>query len=187
MAVSVAFRRGRRDHPREYGENGVGFVPLCCGRGIIPANTGKIQCGLACTPRSRDHPREYGENQRKNVEIESYKGPSPRIRGELPPLHWHGCFPRTIPANTGRIWWLLLLLPPLRDHPREYGENRSSTSSWLASFGPSPRIRGESFRIEGGCVRLGTIPANTGRIRWLSILAPWHRDHPREYGENGLQ
>ena len=50
--------------------------------------------------------------------------------------------------------------------------------------GPSPRIRGESDSSAGCCHAIGTIPANTGRIRLGDHLLPRHWDHPREYGEN---
>ena len=72
----------RRDHPREYGENPLkrgaplgpdgssprirGECRFCAdrngGRGIIPANTGRIIRTTDGTYMDRDHPREYGEN-----------------------------------------------------------------------------------------------------------------------------
>ena len=50
--------------------------------------------------------------------------------------------------------------------------------------GPSPRIRGESVRKRPNVDVAGTIPANTGRIRWLPCQCHVCWDHPREYGEN---
>ena len=72
----------------------------------------------------------------------------------------------------------------LRDHPREYGENTFHTCMWLSSWGPSPRIRGESAAGYDTCFRRGTIPANTGRIDGQRACGGVNRDHPREYGEN---
>ena len=73
---------GRRDHPREYGENVctdggcdecLGSSPRIRGKylhphrfrqrtGIIPANTGKMQTPACQSGAGWDHPREYGEN-----------------------------------------------------------------------------------------------------------------------------
>ena len=70
----------------------------------------------------------------------------------------------TIPANTGRIIRTTDGDYRDRDHPREYGENKSTAAQTGTQTGPSPRIRGEW--------RLSTVRENL------------HRDHPREYGEN---
>ena len=72
---------------------------------------------------------------------------------------------RTIPANTGRICIDVVGYRSHGDHPREYGENNLVTDPPYGIMGPSPRIRGESARARGLHTALGTIPANTGRIR----------------------
>ena len=73
---------------------------------------------------------------------------------------------------------------PLRDHPREYGENYSYVPWWEGRVGSSPRIRGECACEL--CYRppCGIIPANTGRMTWPYTVWPPPWDHPREYGEN---
>ena len=91
-------------------------------------------------------------------------GPSPRIRGE----------------STG---WQVQPRP-CTDHPREYGENNQICLVYRARLGPSPRIRGESVSGTGITQILGTIPANTGRIKVNPTLIKLTWDHPREYGEN---
>ena len=53
--------------------------------------------------------------------------------------------------------------------------------------GPSPRIRGECTQHRGDGAGRGTIPANTGRMLRVSLLACLIWDHPREYGENALR
>ena len=50
-------------------------------------------------------------------------GSSPRIRGESRIPYGDVTIRRIIPANTGRMYLWLAVSPPLRDHPREYGEN----------------------------------------------------------------
>ena len=93
---------GKRDHPREYGEN-QGFAPRrsrfqgssprirgkCrwlaqahSRRGIIPANTGKITTRRLHLGFRWDHPREYGENDRVDKGGNAAVGSSPRIRGK---------------------------------------------------------------------------------------------------------
>ena len=70
----------------------------------------------------------------------------------------------TIPANTGRM----------------DGHDTQSIYTW----GPSPRIRGESSMPRLHNRTDGTIPANTGRITSSVIFGISDTDHPREYGEN---
>ena len=70
------------------------------------------------------------------------------------------------------------------DHPREYGENGWLTCPHRGWWGSSPRIRGESHHIGVPASSKGIIPANTGRIHFLSRGFCRSRDHPREYGEN---
>ena len=75
----------------------------------------------------------------------------------------------------------------MRDHPREYGENKRPSRINPAREGPSPRIRGEYAVVVQSPVRVGTIPANTGRITLPRLLRALRWDHPREYGENVRQ
>ena len=112
------------------------------------------------------------------------RGSSPRIRGEFdvggPGLVVLGI----IPANTGRIHLMVSTAQSRWDHPREYGENSSTSQPSRDSQGSSPRIRGE-WQLGVAPDRIyGIIPANTGRI----IGSTWNHgiawDHPRECGEN---
>ena len=132
----------------------------------------------------RDHPREYGENTFHTCMWLSSWGPSPRIRGESA-AGYDTCFRRgTIPANTGRIDGQRACGGVNRDHPREYGENRFHIDDSTAEWGPSPRIRGELLLLSKSTRSLGTIPANTGRIKCPRWPLESSADHPREYGEN---
>ena len=93
-------------------------------------------------------------------------GPSPRIRGE------YGFFCGHDSAGV--------------DHPREYGENVLSEKRQRLREGPSPRIRGESPLTLNHLAACRTIPANTGRMQPCSAHYHQRWDHPREYGENGI-
>ena len=116
--------QGLQDHPREYGENMafqaspisfLGPSPRIrgeCNRdpiihqanGTIPANTGRIHCGIHQGAPTGDHPREYGENRVVQPWGDSMGGPSPRIRGEFPGSQYSAVSMGTIPANTGRMF-----------------------------------------------------------------------------------
>ena len=52
------------------------------GRGIIPANTGRISFTVGLMLLMMDHPREYGENAIDLNNAAIRVGSSPRIRGE---------------------------------------------------------------------------------------------------------
>ena len=193
-----------RDHPREYGENTCRFVvsgkatgssPRIRGESvsalsrlggvrIIPANTGRILVVPVLGGVSRDHPREYGENRIRRSTRTAIPGSSPRIRGESAHSATGTRRIRIIPANTGRIKPAGITTPQLRDHPREYGENRAYRLTMLFHDGSSPRIRGEFDGFKPSIRGHGIIPANTGRMYDDVDDEAESGDHPREYGEN---
>ena len=139
------------------------------------------------TSQVTDHPREYGENLPTIPPPSRNTGPSPRIRGESEGGKEAVKDRRTIPANTGRIIGDVDHAHVGRDHPREYGENTVVMAENMSIAGPSPRIRGESRLGPHTHLACRTIPANTGRIRWMGSCLAGVADHPREYGENGFQ
>ena len=150
----------------------------------IPANTGRISLLIMKLSPGWDHPREYGENYISGMIMSDYTGPSPRIRGEYTLCELHTNQRRTIPANTGRISRSLRVAVTRWDHPREYGENQLICKRDGHRGGPSPRIRGELHRADRFTLSVGTIPANTGRMRSSQCGTRPPPDHPREYGEN---
>ena len=196
----------RWDHPREYGENSArcpleqthaGPSPRIRGKcstppntadepGTIPANTGKMRSCPCSTSGTGDHPREYGENRDSVTISNPGDGPSPRIRGKYRSARRQTRRLGTIPANTGKIWSPRRLVGVMEDHPREYGENTVVGGCVGQDVGPSPRIRGKYGFPGVADLLLGTIPANTGRIRPSHSVVLRVRDHPREYGENPL-
>ena len=150
----------------------------------IPANTGKIPAKPQTWITIPDHPREYGENARGGNGRHNRWGPSPRIRGKCATTHFTAKPTGTIPANTGKITPLPWTWQGYGDHPREYGENRMVAGCIAHAWGPSPRIRGKFVLQRNIHEGVGTIPANTGKIRRLMLIPPAAWDHPREYGEN---
>ena len=141
------------------------------------------QCTTQCYLRW-DHPREYGENSARCPLEQTHAGPSPRIRGKCSTPPNTADEPGTIPANTGKIGSGSPLPARPGDHPREYGENATTAANSGVEGGPSPRIRGKYRSARRQTRRLGTIPANTGKIWSPRRLVGVMEDHPREYGEN---
>ena len=151
------------DHPREYGENvhdkksnlrplgpsprirGKSSSPPCfhVGNGTIPANTGKMIRGSWGFTLLGDHPREYGENMYITNDTFTGVGPSPRIRGKCGVIVRSPRALGTIPANTGKMQPCSAHHHQRWDHPREYGENKTSQGLMKTRTGPSPRIRGK--------------------------------------------
>ena len=172
------------DHPREYGENPGPKQIVGERTRIIPANTGKITWHNRDRCWVRDHPREYGENASALSWSYVVAGSSPRIRGKYQLCRVHDYLRGIIPANTGKMVPQTLKCPPIRDHPREYGENTLHPACRLSRLGSSPRIRGKFFRHGRSDFQRRIIPANTGKILATGILVAHVRDHPREYGEN---
>ena len=171
--------------PRIRGES-VSALSRLGGVRIIPANTGRILVVPVLGGVSRDHPREYGENRIRRSTRTAIPGSSPRIRGESAHSATGTRRIRIIPANTGRIKPAGITTPQLRDHPREYGENRSAASPRFLLAGSSPRIRGESRLPIDDAVPRRIIPANTGRMYDDVDDEAESGDHPREYGENAI-
>ena len=178
--------RSEKDHPREYGENipsveavgaAYGSSPRIRGEskaiatmenlnGIIPANTGRISWADWCQSDAWDHPREYGENLVRIISQTPQQGSSPRIRGELLLMRLITSPGGIIPANTGRMLEAERKYREVRDHPREYGENRVFEGEPKTEEGSSPRIRGEYFVFLPIRIAVRIIPANTGRINF---------------------
>ena len=138
------------------------------------------------SPWCWDHPREYGENARAYLDGDTSLGSSPRIRGKWEGIPEQPPIDGIIPANTGKIRQHNIGAFLLRDHPREYGENFLIGSITSSHAGSSPRIRGELVWGPRRVVHYGIIPANTGRMNFEAFARLSIRDHPREYGENGL-
>ena len=133
---------------------------------------------------STDHPRKYGENTDHSGSALMKDGPSPQIRGKWRRVGVRRRVGGTIPANTGKMRWVMPCPLCGRDHPREYGENRSFLISLMRRVGPSPRIRGKSHGCSSTSWGGGTIPANTGKMLGSGRPGIPEPDHPREYGEN---
>ena len=92
-----------RDHPRVCGEKACMFVNTCAvlgspprvrgkavckveqlhGFGITPACAGKRRQAVAGTAAPRDHPRVCGEKMQTTIDVWTYQGSPPRVRGKV--------------------------------------------------------------------------------------------------------
>ena len=131
--------------------------------GIIPAGAGRSAVGPGGCMRPPDHPRGCGEKALHTRRRISFRGSSPRVRGEEITLKGDFGAVGIIPAGAGRR--ASSLPDPARagDHPRGCGEKSPAPSSRPPSRGSSPRVRGEVVskrRVVGLC---GIIPAGAGR------------------------
>ena len=73
------------------------------------------------------------------------------------------------------------------EHPRAYGENAARQKLAGMNFGTSPRIRGKPAKTRAEAEILRNIPAHTGKTTPGILTSHRLPEHPRAYGENGLQ
>ena len=151
----------------------------------IPACTGeplRMRRGPGCPGV---HPRVYGGATIEVVARVVSVGPSPRVRGSPRRGLLLRKERRSIPACTGE--------PPARRwrgshprvHPRVYGGAGRGAGRSVATWGPSPRVRG-SLVLEPAQLRFErSIPACTGEPPATPTLSVESQVHPRVYGGAG--
>ena len=197
------FQRGR-DHPRVCGEHppmksawqaktgssprmrGTRNDPGCFLRadGIIPAYAGNTIVGLFRIYAERDHPRVCGEHLRVSLQILTFPGSSPRMRGtQRNYCAWLNNL-GIIPAYAGNTSYEDGTVELEWDHPRVCGEHlpRLRLSSMIP--GSSPRMRGTLLRVYALTLVGGIIPAYAGNTSRCSVGSKGNRDHPRVCGEH---
>ena len=200
----LRWHRGRQEHPRVRGENGVnngggegdsGTSPRargklsrfrCCTRKIrnIPACAGKTGAVGFCWSVAEEHPRVRGENTRIQRCYQTKHGTSPRARGKLrdqsnflPPRG-------NIPACAGKTGDSRVHDVRLEEHPRVRGENTGMTSTTHTAIGTSPRARGKRGRKRRGQSTVRNIPACAGKTPMSTPPRDPQWEHPRVRGEN---
>ena len=151
-----------QDHPRVCGEHspstvrassGSGSSPRMRGAresqaqswpppGIIPAYAGSTDHSQRAPAGRQDHPRVCGEHAARGARHEMTVGSSPRMRGALGVTFRGHRDSGIIPAYAGSTSSRPRPAHAPRDHPRVCGEHLSSSSSFCAYRGSSPRMRG---------------------------------------------
>ena len=131
-----------------------------------------------------EHPRVCGENSKILIDSTGSPGTSPRMRGKPRGTLNINLSRRNIPAYAGKTSrWCQPTLGPV-EHPRVCGENVSDPSTWTASEGTSPRMRGK-HRIAGNMTyQPRNIPAYAGKTLWTVDDLLFYGEHPRVCGEN---
>ena len=157
-----------------------GSVPA----GIIPACAGNTLDLPSASCNAGDHPRVCGEHRRRQRQIGTHPGSSPRVRGT--PYSW-ACSRigvGIIPACAGNTADGVEAVLQSWDHPRVCGEHHCLSFSVVNGLGSSPRVRGTLPGASACLWSRGIIPAcagNTLEACWPR-LSPW--DHPRVCGEH---
>ena len=150
--------------------------------GTIPAWAGEPGCGAGCRAPPGDHPRVGGGTSGSRKARDLFKGPSPRGRGNRPPLLRTGRPGGTIPAWAGEPSPSSRPAPPGGDHPRVGGGTAAARSCCSLATGPSPRGRGNRNIPWADAQDLRTIPAWAGEPGRPSRRSSLPSDHPRVGG-----
>ena len=151
--------------------------------GIIPAYVGSSWPDTGSGTSRWDHPCVCGEQPQSWAEPYRGSGSSPRMRGAASSTQAPLSSAGIIPARAGSRHSQGASWPPLGDHPRACGEQRSAEFLAPWSPGSSPRVRGAVRVHRRNERRPGIIPACAGsRLGGRCPVGP-ERDHPRVYGE----
>ena len=134
--------------------------------GSIPACTGEPAQEEGRQGQIGVYPRVYGGTYVGNLQVGLDRGLSPRVRGNphrLPStVGGHG----SIPACTGEptAWSALSQIHAV--YPRVYGGTDFTAGPFPATWGLSPRVRGNRTGRTKSPYRARSIPACTGEPDW---------------------
>ena len=150
--------------------------------GIIPAHAGLTRTSMAVSCCVRDHPRACGAHIINKVNLATFLGSSPRMRGSLSLSISSTSLFGIIPAHAGLTVALSRAVSILRDNPRACGAHTNLAFLLEFSLGSSPRMRGSHLVEEGNLAQLGIIPAHAGLTWHRQDDSTVSRDHPRACG-----
>ena len=151
--------------------------------GSIPACAGKPAPWSCRRDGRRVHPRVCGEAPRTCPRRRPGWGPSPRVRGSLPPELRGGLVRGSIPACAGKPHPRRSTPCASRVHPRVCGEAMVIGAARRGAEGPSPRVRGSLQDQSAYAGVHGSIPACAGKPRPGSATPIRRWVHPRVCGE----
>ena len=129
----------------------------------IPARAGETPRGYESRALPGVHPRACGGNAGYQIARTSRAGPSPRVRGKLPPSCQMVPLLRSIPARAGETGHGEPTTYARRVHPRACGGNSNRPTHPGTYSGPSPRVRGETRGTDDGPLRPRVHPVNGNR------------------------
>ena len=151
--------------------------------GSIPASAGKPTMASLALGTSRVYPRECGETDINLSSTGTVKGLSPRVRGNRQGEQETAQRRGSIPASAGKPRRARSSSPSTRVYPRECGETPDLLRGSEATWGLSPRVRGNPPRPTSGTNSWRSIPASAGKPPWPRLVAFSCRVYPRECGE----
>ena len=155
-----------------------------CGRGLIPAWTGKTSRASTWPTTGASHPRMDGENLMRWRVSGPATGLSPRGRGKQTIEEGDFLVFRLIRARAGKTEQSSGQPHSWPAHPRAGGENDVSACSRSARAGSSPRGRGKRGFVDTNRHVEGLIPARAGKTAPCRSPNPANQAHPRAGGEN---
>ena len=150
--------------------------------GIIPAHAGLTRTSMAVSCCVRDHPRACGAHIINKVNLATFLGSSPRMRGSLASEVLAYSALGIIPAHAGLTLVRHSRTAASRDHPRACGAHYFTFGFPQSFMGSSPRMRGSLGNLPFSGVDSGIIPAHAGLTRIQTAAAKLTRDHPRACG-----
>ena len=175
-------RRGRPEHPRACGADGlvkagvteqVGAPPRVRGRlprraqavppdGSTPARAGPTP--TCSTPRcpTREHPRACGADTVKVIERHAALGAPPRVRGRQPEPSVEADADGSTPARAGPTQGPSRSTTSGSEHPRACGADSGISVHSQAAAGAPPRVRGRRRRLPHRRPGGGSTPARAG-------------------------
>ena len=112
----------------------------------IPACAGEPCRELCCIKYLTDYPRVCGGTKSMSTSSASFKGLSPRVRGNRDSKCRLHSIPRTIPACAGEPTYSLTDLRNEMDYPRVCGGTLCVFHSFWKYYGLSPRVRGNQIQ-----------------------------------------
>ena len=153
--------------------------------GPIPACAGQPAARPVDNLQARAYPRVCGATSFANKYLPTYRGLSPRVRGNHRG-HRKSCRCQgPIPACAGQPEPSSGAVAISRAYPRVCGATYASRSALKASYGLSPRVRGNQRRVGGGHWPVGPIPACAGQPQPSTHFCADLGAYPRVCGATG--
>ena len=130
---------------------------------LIPAGAGKTSKKLPHQTCTTAHPRRCGENQQSVINLDSFTGSSPQVRGKPARITPAKKLARLIPAGAGKTSSMVNIYTSLSAHPRRCGENLRKLFLLRCATGSSPQVRGKHTVTLKRLRRARLIPAGAGK------------------------
>ena len=150
--------------------------------GSIPACAGEPPWARPVPAGRRVYPRVCGGTFHTPVNTKSYRGLSPRVRGNLLGDVLFVIDDGSIPACAGEPLCSTLMLPMVKVYPRVCGGTRIDGPLQRRRQGLSPRVRGNLQSSRCGAGRCWSIPACAGEPYGSQTAERTRKVYPRVCG-----